>query len=116
ATGFWHPHAALHAGQALPGIEVVQRISAGVSQPGNLPGERREPRAGRCRARGQARLGSSERRFPPARRIGNGGGGTVAAVAKINNALFAKIVGAFAAAGLLAGIVAFVYAATLTGV
>ena len=40
----------------------------------------------------------------------------MAAVAKINNALFAKIVGAFAAAGLLAGIVAFVYAATLTGV
>ncbi len=48
-------------------------------QSGNLPGEHREPRAGRRGALGQAGVGRGEGRFPSARRNLDGGGGQVAA-------------------------------------
>src|SRR5579864_317560 len=71
--GFWRHHAPLHARSALPGAEVVQRISAVVSQSRHFPGKHRGSRARRRGALGAPAVGGGERRFPAARWNFDGG-------------------------------------------
>ena len=54
-AGFRQDRAALRAGQALPGAEIVQDVPAGLSQSGDLSGERGQPRAARRGAGGASR-------------------------------------------------------------
>ena len=68
--------------KAVPGIEIVQGISAVLPQPGNFSGERCEPGAERCGAVGKAGVGRGEGRIPSARWHFDHGRGEVAASKK----------------------------------
>src|SRR5258708_13669362 len=58
----------LRAGSPVPGVEVVKGISAVISKPWHLPGERCESGAGGCCPLGETSVGRGERRVPSARR------------------------------------------------
>ena len=49
--------------KALPGVEVVEGISAALPQSGHLPGKHRQPGAGGRGALGKTDMGGSKRRF-----------------------------------------------------
>src|SRR5262245_1412763 len=57
AAGLRQAGAAIRAGQAVPGAEVVQDVPVGVPQPGHFPGERSEPGAARRSEGGEAEVG-----------------------------------------------------------
>ena len=54
--------------KVLSGIEIAERVSAVLSQPGNLSGEHRQSRARRRRALGETGMGGSQGRFSSSRR------------------------------------------------
>src|SRR6202790_1704496 len=64
----WRDYVAIPARQSLPRTEIVQGIFARLPELGNLSGERREPRTGRCGALGEASVGRGKGRLPSAGR------------------------------------------------
>src|SRR5215471_1274442 len=64
AAGFWRDHHTIHAGQALPRVEIAEGISAELPHPGNLPGKRSQPSARGCCPLGAANMGGGEGRVP----------------------------------------------------